>query len=624
MRTESDFLGTMEVPDDTLYGIHAMRARNNFPDTTPFHREWYRAIGTVKQACYLTARDYFRAMEEKFGKKQELTIDNGQLTIENGKLKTENDFVNQSLNHSITHSLNHSPSPVTDHASPVTRHASPVTGSDEPLALDQKLSLLIDAAGEVAGGLHSDHFIVPAVSGGAGTSINMNVNEIIANVALLGAGATPGQYHLVDPVEDANIFQSTNDVIPTSLKVAAMQLLNDLEQHINGLRSVLEHKERRHQNDLRIGYTQMQEAVPSSFGKLFSTYNDALSRDWWRVSKCFERIKTVNLGGGAIGTGLAVPRYFIMEAINHLQKLTNLPINRAENLADATSNLDAFVEVHATLKAHAVNLEKMVSDLRLLASDLVSGQWTMDKGQLTMDNGQLTIENGKLTIENGKLKTENGELKIENGKLKTENGSDTPFEPYTRHDPDHASPVTRHDPGHASPVTRHASFFSRQMELPQVQVGSSIMPGKINPVIPEFVIGATHKVYANDQLISGLCAQGCLELNAYLPVIGHALLESLKLLIACDMTIKENLLQGLRVNPEASLERLFFSPAITTALIPLIGYNKASEMAKFMKENGQDIRTANRNLNIVPEDQLERLLKSENLLKLGYTLSELD
>jgi len=567
MRTESDFLGTMEVPDDTLYGIHAMRARNNFPDTTPFHREWYRAIGTVKQACYLTARDYFRAMEEKFGKKQELTIDNGQLTIENGKLKTENDFVNQSLNHSFTHSLNHSPSPVTDHASPVTRHASPVTGSDEPLALDQKLSLLIDAAGEVAGGLHSDHFIVPAVSGGAGTSINMNVNEIIANVALLGAGAAPGQYNLVDPVEDANIFQSTNDVIPTSLKVAAMQLLNDLEQHINGLRSVLEHKERRHQNDLRIGYTQMQEAVPSSFGKLFSTYNDALSRDWWRVSKCFERIKTVNLGGGAIGTGLAVPRYFIMEAINHLQKLTNLPINRAENLADATSNLDAFVEVHATLKAHAVNLEKMVSDLRLLASDLVSGQWTMDKGQLTMDNGQLTIENGKLKtengdlkIENGKLKTENGELTIENGKLKTENGSDNPFQPYTRHasrvtchDPDHASrvtrhepghaspvtrhdpgppsPVTHHDPGHASPATRHASFVSRQLELPQVQVGSSIMPGKINPVIPEFVVSVAHKVYANDQLISSLSAQGCLELNAYLPVIGHALLESLKLLV---------------------------------------------------------------------------------------------
>jgi aspartate ammonia-lyase len=573
----------MEVPDDALYGIHAMRARNNFPDTTPFHREWYRAIGTVKQACYLTARDYFRAMEEKYGKEKgeggrekKLIMDNGQLIIENGKLKTENDFVIQSFSQSVNQSI------------PVTRHASRVTGSDTPLALDQKLSLLIGAAGEVAGGLHFDHFIVPAVSGGAGTSINMNVNEIIANVALLGAGAEPGQYHLVDPVEDANIFQSTNDVIPTSLKVAAIQLLNDLEQHINGLRSVLEHQERRHQNDLRIGYTQMQEAVPSSFGKLFSTYSDALSRDWWRVSKCFERIKTVNLGGGAIGTGLAVPRYFIMEAISHLQKLTALPVTRSENLADATSNLDSFVEVHATLKAHAVNLEKMVSDLRLLASDLVNGQWTID-------NGQLTIENEK--------------LKIESGKLKTENGSDTPFEPYTRH---------------ASPVTRHASFVSRQLELPQVQVGSSIMPGKINPVIPEFVISAAHKVYANDQLISGLCAQGCLELNAYLPVIGHALLESLKLLIACDRTLKENLLQGLQVNPEAGLDRLFHSPAITTALIPLIGYNKASELAKFMKESGQDIRSANRNLNMVPEDQLERLLKSENLLKLGYTLSELD
>jgi aspartate ammonia-lyase len=298
----------------------------------------------------------------------------------------------------------------------------------------------------------------------------------------------------------------------------------------------VEEQENAHRNDLRIGYTQMQEAVPSSFGKLFSTYSESLSRDWWRVSKCFERIKLVNLGGSAIGTGLAVPRFFIMEATGHLQKLTGLPVARSENMADATSNLDSFVEVHATLKAHAVNLEKMASDLRLLASDISS---------------------------------------------------------------------------------------EKEILIPQKQAGSSIMPGKINPVIPEFVISAGHRIYANDQLITSLCAQGCLELNAYLPVIGCALIESIKLLIAADTTINANLIKELTVNAKTGEEKLFRSPAITTALVPFIGYNKASEMAKKMKSEGIDIFAANNRLHFLSIEKLKKILKPENLLKLGYTLDDL-
>ena len=366
----------------------------------------------------------------------------------------------------------------------------------------------------------------------------MNVNEIITNVALLKTGAEPGNYELIDPIEDANIFQSTNDVIPTSLKVATMFLLQDLEKAINDLRFAVEQMEVTHQDDLRLGYTQMQEAVPSSFGKLFSTYSEALSRDWWRVSKCFERIKMVNLGGSAIGTGMAVPRFFIMEAIGHLQQLTGLPVTRSENLADATSNLDSYVEVHATLKAHAVNLEKMVSDIRLLGSDLVN------------------------------------------------------------------------------------PHCLQQVVLPQCQVGSSIMPGKVNPVIPEFVISAAHKIYASDQLISSLCAQGCLELNAYLPVIGHALLESLKLLIACDLTLKKNLFDGLIIHVDKSLHILYRSPSITTALLPHIGYHKAAELAMVMKTKGKDIFEANQELQLLGPEILETLLTAGNLLKLGYTWNE--
>ena len=464
---------------DALYGIHSLRAKENFPDQTPFHIEWYKAIALVKQACYRTYRSFKKAAKENF------------------------------------------------------------SGKETPIHFieDDILDALEQSATEVSEGKHFDHFIVPAIQGGAGTSINLNINEIIANRALLILGRKPGEYDIIDPIEQANIYQSTNDVIPTSLKVATMQLLNRLEETINSLRSQVEELEKQHRNSLRIGYTQMQEAVPSSYGRLFSTYSEALSRDWWRVSKCFERIKVVNLGGGAIGTGLSIPRFFIMEVVQELQRLTNLPVSRAENMQDATCNLDVLVEIHAILKAHAVNLEKMVSDIRLLASDIAG---------------------------------------------------------------------------------------SREVEIPKKQVGSSIMPGKINPVIPEFVISAAHKVYANDIIITSLCAQGCLDLNAYLPSIGHALLESLKLLLAADKTIKDNLLEGLKINVELAETRLFRSPAITTALLPYIGYHKASELAKEMKSSGCDVFEANQKFNLMDENQLRTVLQQQNLLMMGYSIRDLE
>lgn len=479
MRTETDFLGKRELSSDVLYGIHSLRAKENFPDETPFHIEWYKATALVKLACYRTYRSFKKAaLENLVGKDIAISF--------------MDDHVIQALEQSAT---------------------------------------------EVSEGKHFEHFIVPAIQGGAGTSINLNVNEIVANRALILLGHRPGNYTIIDPIEQANIYQSTNDVIPTALKVAAMQLLNKLEETINTLRYKVEELEQQHRNTLRIGFTQMQEAVPSTYGRLFSTYSEALSRDWWRVSKCFERIKLVNLGGGAIGTGLSIPRFFIMEVVQELQRLTNLPVTRSENMQDTTCNLDALVEVHAILKAHAVNLEKMVSDIRLLASDVA---------------------------------------------------------------------------------------VSHELEIPGKQVGSSIMPGKINPVIPEFVISAAHKVYTNDSLIASLCAQGCLDLNAYLPTIGHDLLESLKLLLAVDKTLKDNLLDGLVVNPEIAGDRLFRSPAITTALSPYIGYHKASELAREMKNSRCTVFEANQRLQFMDEEKLKSILQPQNLLMMGYSIRDLD
>jgi aspartate ammonia-lyase len=476
-RTEKDSLGEKQIPSDALYGIHAARARENFPGNTLFPIEWYKAVGITKKACYLTYRKFRDASIKRSEK--------------------------------VPHLLNIS---------------------------DDILNHLIDASGEVFEGSYFDHFIVPAIQGGAGTSINMNINEIIVNSALLKSGHKCGEYNIIDPLEHANIYQSTNDVIPTALTIAAMKLLNLLEDHINSLRQRVEKLEKDYREKLRPGYTQMQEAVPSSFGLLFSTYNESLSRDWWRVSKCNERIKQVNLGGGATGTGLSVPRFIIMEVVPVLRNLTGLPVAHSENLSDATSNLDKWVEIHATLKAHAVNLEKISSDLRILASDL-SGQ--------------------------------------------------------------------------------------RSLSIPARQVGSSIMPGKINPVIPEFVISSAHRVYSNDVLVSSLCGQGMLELNAYLPAIGSAVIESIKLLISCNGSLLNNLFTGLVVNEASGYNALVHSPSVTTALIPYIGYHKASEIALLMHEKQIDIFRANSILKAIDESKLRIILEPGNLLKLGFSLDDL-
>ncbi|MEA3317443.1 MAG: lyase family protein [Bacteroidota bacterium] len=478
MRTEKDFIGEKQIPKDALYGIHSVRACENFPDSGIFHIEWYKATGITKLACYLTYKKFKSAIAKKY------------------------------------------------------------PGKDTAIKIfsDDIINSLIKSAEEISEGKHFNNFIVPAIQGGAGTSINMNINEIIANLSLKKLNKKIGDYKTIDPIEHANIYQSTNDVIPTSLKIASLQLLETLEEKINNLRLSIESLEKDSRNKLRIAYTQMQEAVPSSYAMLFSSYNEALSRDWWRVSKCFERIKVVNLGGSAIGTGITVPRYFIMEVVPELQRLTNLPITRSENMPDTTSNLDSFVEIHAILKAHAVNLEKIVSDIRLLSSDITA---------------------------------------------------------------------------------------NRELTIPQKQVGSSIMPGKVNPVIPEFVISAAHKIYSNDSLISSLSGQACLDLNPYIPTIGNALLESIKLLISANQTLHENLFNNITIDNRKAEEHLFYSRAISTALSPFIGYNKAAELAKEMKKSNINIFEANTKLKIIDSTKLKDILAPQNLLKMGFTIDDL-
>ncbi len=477
MRREKDFIGEKLLDEDALYGIHSVRARENFPDEGRFHHEWYRSMAVTKRACYLTAASFFAEAAKKY--------DLARMNIR--------------------------------------------------VVTAEKLAALSAAAEECAAGKHFEHFIVPAVSGGAGTSINMNINEIIANRALQIMSRLPGEYDIIDPIEDANIFQSTNDVVPTALRVAAMSLLAELDESINELRKKTEELEQRYRNTLRVAYTQMQEAVPSTFGRLFSSYSDALSRDWWRVSKCLERTKVVNLGGSAVGTSISVPKFFVAEVVPKLRHLTGLPVTRGENLSDATSNLDPLVEVHGTIKAHAVTMEKMAGDIRMLASDL--HRW-------------------------------------------------------------------------------------HSLSIPARQAGSTIMPGKINPVIAEFVISCSHRVYSNDLLVSGLAAQGSLELNAYLPLIGHALLESIKALIAADRSMAQNMLAGIEIEAGEAEKQVMASPVIATALLPYIGYKKAAVVARLMKEEQLNIFEANEKLGYIRPDKLVEILKPENLVQGGYRMKD--
>jgi aspartate ammonia-lyase len=478
MRLEKDFLGKEKIPDDKLFGIHAFRASQNFPNQVPFPLEWFCAIGTVKEACYITYRKFRDTALKK--------------------------------------------------------HLLPPKGHQ--WMSDEILDALNSAAGAVSRGEYFDHFIVPAIQGGAGTSINMNINEIIANLALTGTGHSPGEYDIIDPLDHANIFQSTNDVVPTALHLALMKLAHKLETAINELRNTFEKLESSYRNELRQGYTEMQKAVPSTYGHLFGSYSNALSRDWWRTSRIRERLKEVNLGGGAIGTGFGIPRFFVLQTVKELRYLTNLPLAHSENLSDATMNHDDLVESHAILKALAVNLEKMSNDLRFLGSD----------------------------------------------------------------------------------TSAH-----RPVQIPQKQMGSSIMPGKVNPVISEYIISVCQKVYANDYMITNLAAQGCLDLNAYIPSIGVAMIESFKLLESACSSFNRNMLSGLSLNTEKEKASLFESASITTALVPYIGHRAAEALALKMKENNLSVFQANEILWVMSMKELRAILSPSSITSKGFSLNDL-
>ncbi len=395
----------------------------------------------------------------------------------------------------------------------------------------EKAAAIEQACFEMSEGQLNQHILVDALQGGAGTSTNMNVNEVIANRALQLLGKGAGNYAVVSPLDDINLHQSTNDTYPTALKVAAIKQLRLLEQTVLDLQEAFQQKEKEFAHIVKIGRTQLQDAVLTTLGREMSAYAEAFNRDRWRIYKCEERLRVVNLGGTAIGTGLGAPKQFIFRVVDKLRENTNMGLARSENLVDGTQNVDVFVEVSGILKACASNLLKISNDLRLLAS-----------------------------------------------------GPDAGF---------------------------------AEIVLPEMQAGSSIMPGKVNPVIPEMVAQAAIKVMGNDQVIAQACSSGNLELNQFLPLIAHSLLESLSLLTNTCKIFREKCIGGICANEKVCKKNVENSTATITALIPQIGYSKASEIIQLAKENDLSIKEASLKSGYIAEEDFNNLITPESVCKLG-------
>ncbi|MGE5609185.1 MAG: aspartate ammonia-lyase [Bacillota bacterium] len=401
------------------------------------------------------------------------------------------------------------------------------TWNDDPTKADA----IIRVCQEMANGLLTPHVIVDLLQGGAGTSTNMNVNEVLANRALELLGEAPGQYARVSPLDDLNLHQSTNDTYPTALRLAAIRLLKTLEDRVVSLQESFQSAEKRFAHIVKVGRTQLQDAVLTTLGREMSAYAEAIGRDRWRIYKCEERLRVVNLGGTAIGTGLAAPRQFIFRVVDTLRDLTGIGFARAENLVDATQNADVFVEVSGILKAHAATLLKICTDLRLLSSGPQGGL---------------------------------GELR-----------------------------------------------------LPARQAGSSIMPGKVNPVIPEAASQVAMLVMGHDATIAMACASGNLELNPFLPLVAACLLESLDLLSHADDILRRHCIDGLEADETRCRQHVENSTAIATALLPAIGYEAACQVVRQAQQSGRSIREVVLSQGILSREAFEELISPEAVCRLG-------
>lgn len=457
VRHEHDLLGDRDVPAEVYYGIHTLRAIENFPITRNKLSDYPKliiALADVKQAAALA-------------------------------------------NHSLG---------VLD---------------------ERRKDAICRACEDIRQGQLHDQFVVDMIQGGAGTSTNMNANEVIANRALEHLGFERGQYKELHPLEHVNMSQSTNDVYPTALKIALYLEIQDLIAAMGVLQVEFEGKSKEFAKVLKMGRTQLQDAVPMTLGQEFGTFGIMLEEDRERLQEASKLITEINLGATAIGTGINTPRGYAAQVLTHLQELTQIPLVTASNLVEATQDAGAFVQLSGVLKRVAVKLSKTCNDLRLLSSGPRAGL---------------------------------GEI-----------------------------------------------------NLPPVQAGSSIMPGKVNPVIPEVVNQIAFDVIGNDVTISFAAEAGQLQLNAFEPIIAYKLFNSIIYLRQGVLTLANRCVSGITANTDMLYQNVTQSIGIVTALNPIIGYENATLVANEAFRTGKSVMDIVLEKGLLSESDLNHLLKPEIL-----------
>jgi aspartate ammonia-lyase len=457
VRIEHDLLGDRDVPADAYWGVHTLRAVENFPISgIPIGRwpELVRALALVK-------------------------------------------------------------------------HAAAQTNFELGLLDEAKAKLIIAACREIASGALHDQFVVDVIQGGAGTSTNMNANEVIANRALELGGKRKGDYAFLHPIEHVNMGQSTNDVYPTALRLALRFAIVDLHAAMEELKVAFAAKAHEFRDILKVGRTQLQDAVPMTLGQEFLTFAIMLGEDQLRLMEAGSLIEEINLGATAIGTGINSHPAYAPMVCKHLVALSGVQVKTAENLVEATQDCGAFVQMSGVLKRIAVKLSKTCNDLRLLSSGPRAGL---------------------------------GEI-----------------------------------------------------HLPAVQAGSSIMPGKINPVIPEVVNQIAFEVIGNDMTVTMAAEGGQLQLNAFEPIIAYSLFRSVPHLKQGCIVLARQCVAGITANRERLADMVAHTIGIVTALNPYLGYEKTSALAKEAHATGRGVVELALEKGWLSKAELDRILSPENL-----------
>lgn len=396
--------------------------------------------------------------------------------------------------------------------------------------LDKNIAeAIIKACRKIKAGKLHEHFVVDMVQGGAGTSTNMNANEVIANLALEIMGHKRGEYKYVHPNNHVNLSQSTNDAYPTAIKIALIRSIKKLVIALQSLDDAFHAKGEEFAGVIKMGRTQLQDAVPMTMGQEFEAYAANLAEEVERLEQNMKLFLEVNMGATAIGTGINSDPYYSPLCIKYLRKITKLPIVAATNMIEATNDTGAFIMNSSALKRLSVKLSKICNDLRLLSSGPRTGL--------------------------------------------------------------------------------------NEINLPPMQPGSSIMPGKVNPVIPEVVNQIAFRVIGNDLTVTIASEAGQLELNVMEPIIVHCLFESIDMLVNGMNTLREKCIVGITANEEVCRRMVYNSIGLVTALNPYLGYETSTELAKEALKSGKGIYDLVIEKKLMSQEELDNILRPENMIK---------